>query len=86
MSDHTPQRELLAPHQIDDVARALIALTREVWVLADRQAMLETLLTEHGIDSSRIDSMQPDAALEAELSAKRDRLLSSVLDALGGAK
>jgi hypothetical protein len=82
MSHSTPPREILAQHQIDDIAMALIALTREVWVLSDRQAMLEKLLADHGIDCGEIDTMQPDEALEAELAVKRDRLLSSVIDAL----
>ena len=77
-------RQFLGPHQIDDVARALIALTREVWVLTDRQILLERLLDRHGIDTSALDTTDPDSAATAELDRRREQLLSAVLGQLRG--
>jgi len=70
----------LAPEQIDQVARALLALAREVWVLKDRQVVLEAVLAARGIDAQAlIDSHVPDAALSARLASERDRMLGEVL-------
>ena len=41
--------QALAPDQIDDVANALLVLARELWVVKDRQRVLEALLAENGI-------------------------------------
>lgn len=84
MSDRHESRRLLADHQIDDVARAVIALTREVWVLADRQVLLERLLREHGIDTGAIDRTEPDAETMAELDRRREQMLGAVLGQLRG--
>jgi hypothetical protein len=78
------ERRLLDDHQIDDVARALIALTREVWVLTDRQIMLERLLHQHGIDTSAIDAADPDAETAVVLDRRRENLLAAVLGQLRG--
>lgn len=84
MTDRHQTRRLLADHQIDDVARALIALTREVWVLTDRQVLLEGLLRRNGIDTAVIDTTEPDAETMAELDARREKLLGAVLGQLRG--
>lgn len=85
MSDTVKQRRILQPDQIDQLAEAVLALTREVWVTRDRMRILETVLAAHGLDvHDEIDKYQPDATLQAELDAERDRLLSRVVQALGG--
>jgi hypothetical protein len=84
-SDHTAQRRILADDRIDDLGEAIIALTREIWVLTDRQAVLEAVLTEQGIDCTAIDRHQPDAALTEKLAARRQLLLDNVLVALKAA-
>ena len=86
MTDTTPAHNVYRPEQIDLVADAVIALTREVWVLTDRQRVLEAVLTKHGIDTTaEIDAFTPDPALETLLAAKRDRLIGAVTRALSGA-
>ena len=86
MSDTTPVHTVFRPEQIDLVADAVIALTREVWVLTDRQRVLEAVLTKHGINAAaEIDAFTPDPAMEAALTAKRDRLIGAVTKALSGA-
>lgn len=80
--DTTPPRQILPAARIDDVAEAVLALTRELWVLTDRQMMLEALLTSHGIDVSGLDAMEPDAQMQARLTARRQVLLDNVLTAL----
>lgn len=81
-----PARQIFKPEQIDDVAEAVIALTRELWVTADRVAILEKVLEHRGVPvQAEIDAFQPDEAFQAELDAKRDRLLNAVLVALKAA-
>lgn len=85
MADLTPPRKILAPEQIDQVAQAVLALARELWVAVDRQIVLEAVLARHGIDaSSEIDALEPDAALQAKLDARRDRIIGAIASALNG--
>lgn len=85
MADRTPSRQILAPDQIDRVAEAVLAVTRELWVTRDRLMMLESVLLRHGIDAAaEIDTIDPDPALREKLDGARDRLIRSVADALNG--
>jgi hypothetical protein len=78
-----PPRRLLGPDRLDDVAEAVIALAREVWVLTDRQMVTERVLQAHGLDlTAQIDAFEPDAAFQATLDERRRRLLGSILTAL----
>lgn len=81
-SDHTAQRQILDGSRIDDLGEAIIALTRELWVLSDRQAVLEAVLADAGVPVERIDSYQPDEAMTQRLTARRQKLLDTVLSAL----
>ncbi len=86
MSDPTRKRQLIPPEHVDNVAAAVLALARELWVVADRQIVLEAILARHGIDAgAEIDGREPDTALQAKLDARRDRLVTAVSQALSGA-
>jgi hypothetical protein len=82
--DTTPSRRMLDERSIDDVANAIIALTRECWVIQDRQMLMEKVLTDAGIDMARIDDYQPDEAMREKLEARRTAMLAHVVDALKG--
>lgn len=84
-SDHTAPRRILPEERIDDLGEAILALTREIWVLTDRQAVLEAVLTGQGIDCSAIDRYQPDEAMTQALAARRQQLIDNVLVALKAA-
>jgi hypothetical protein len=76
-------RHLLASAQIDRLGEALLALTGEVWILTDRMAVLEAVLTQHGIDvSSAIERFVPSPDMEKALDAKRDKLIAAIIAAL----
>lgn len=81
-ADITAERRILPDARIDDLGEAIIALTREIWVLSDRQAVLEAVLAEEGIAIDRVDRYQPDAAMADRLAAKRQGLIDNVLAAL----
>ncbi len=84
LSDPPPYQRL-RPGQVDNLGEALLALARELWVVTDRLAIVEAMLEEKGVVvAEAIDAYQPDAALEAKLKIKRDRLVKAVEDALIG--
>jgi hypothetical protein len=80
--DKTAARQILPASRIDDLGEAIIALTREIWVLTDRQAVLEAVLSEQGVDMTRIATYQPDAEMADRLAAQRQQLIDNVLVAL----
>lgn len=81
-ADHTEHRQILDGSRVDDLGEAIIALTREIWVLSDRQAVLEAVLADAGLPVDRIDHYQPDEAMAAKLAARRQGLLDNVLSVL----
>lgn len=80
--DVTAQRQILPPTRIDDVAEAVLALARELWVVADRQIVTEALLVRHGITAQEIDAFQPDPETEARLDTRRRQIVDNLLVAL----
>lgn len=80
-----PDGEQLRPTQIDDVARALLSLTREVCVLTDRLAVLEAVLDQHGIDVSQaVDTHQPDDTLQQKITERTTTIIEDIVSALSG--
>jgi hypothetical protein len=78
-----PPRQMLPPERIDDVAQAVIAVTRELWVAVDRMTILEKVLSANGVDiSAAIDAYEPNESLQAELASKREKMLQSILRSL----
>jgi hypothetical protein len=75
--------KFLGPDQVDDLARAVITLAREVWVLRDRQRVLEAVLGEKGIDVAQaVEHYQPSAELQAKLDAERKAFVQGLMHAL----
>ena len=80
-----PPRRILRPDQLDNLGEAVIALTRELWVLSDRVAVLEALLAKKGVvEDGEVDAFQPDDAQQQDLKTRRERLLRTVETALYG--
>jgi hypothetical protein len=74
---------VLKPEDMDRLGAALITLTREIWVLKDRQRILEAVLEDAGVlDHSRIDSYAPDDGLSEALKTERQQLIDSVLESM----
>ena len=73
----------LQPADLDRLGKALITLAQELWVVKDRQRVLEAALAEKGITTSELlDGWQPDAALTQALEQDRAALIDSLLNAL----
>jgi hypothetical protein len=77
------RRRILGVDQIDDLGAAILTLTRELYVLTDRQLVLEAILVEQGLDLSALERFEPPPELQAKLNAKRDAMMLSVLRSLG---
>jgi len=74
---------VLNTEDIDQLGQAVITLTKELWILKDRQRILEAILADAGLlDRSVIESYKPDKELSETLSAERRQLIDSVLDTL----
>jgi hypothetical protein len=66
--------------RIDKLTQALMHLAGELWVMRDRQAVLERLLAEGGVSApTLIDSYRPDAALAEKLAAEREAFVASIV-------
>lgn len=67
-----------------EVLRSIAALAEQVWILKDRQRVLEAVLVRHGLDlRAEIDRFQPDAELVRALDEERRAFIQSVLQAFG---
>ena len=84
-SFNTPATEILKADHIDNVARAVLTLTREVAVLNDRVLVLEELLEQQGVVASEaIDTYQPSEAFQARADKSMQAITSAVIAALQG--
>ena len=74
---------VLKADDIDQLGQALLTLTKELWVLRDRQRILEAALADAGLlTAAAIDSYEPSAELKAALRTERQQLIDTVLDSL----
>ena len=86
-SYNMPPADAFGPDKIDDLGRAILTLTKEVCVLADRQAVLETMLEEAGVTNvEALDTYQPNEAAQARIDAKMQAIISSVLGEMWSAE
>lgn len=84
MPDTTPPRKILTETQVDDLGQAILALSRELWVLTDRVHTFEAVIEKHGISvTDEIEAYQPSEEETAARIAHSQRILQSVLGALG---
>lgn len=66
--------------RIDKLTQALLHVAGELWVMRDRQAVLERLLAEGGLSApTLIDSFRPEAAFAETLATEREAFVSSIL-------
>ena len=69
--------------RIDKLTQALMHVAGELWVVRDRQAVLERLLIEGGINApALIDNYRPDAGLAQSLETEREAFIARILSYL----
>lgn len=82
---NTPARETLIQADVAQLGSAVLALTREMWVLHDRVRTLEAVLERRGIDViAEIETFQPGPELQAERNAQGKVMVGNVINALAG--
>lgn len=68
---------------LDRLGKALITLAGELWVVKDRQRILEAVLEEKGIAASELlDNYQPGPELAEQLTKDRAAFIENLLDSL----
>ena len=73
----------LTVEDIDRLGQALISLTKELWIVKDRQKILEAALADAGVVlPETIDKYQPDEVLSQQLETERAQLIEQVLTTL----
>jgi hypothetical protein len=77
--ENSPQ--LLTSAQLDALGLAILSLSRELWVLKDRQIIMEAMLEARGLVLD-LDGYQPGPELAAKLARERDAFLSSLSQTL----
>ena len=79
----TDVEQNLRSEDIDRLGKALITLAKELWVLKDRQAILEAALQDAGITTSELlDNYEPGAKLSEKLSQERATLINELINTL----
>jgi len=80
---NAPERETLNNLDVAALGQAVMTLTKEIWVLTDRQRVMEAVLAQKGMDISKeIKTFQPDADMQAELKQEGSALIERVLGSL----
>ena len=86
-SFNLPDRTILPANSNDRLGLAILALTREIWVLKDRTMVLEEVLKTHGIDAAcEIEAFQPDEARAKRLGAEGNAIIAAITEILSGEK
>lgn len=69
--------------QLDDVARAVLTLAKELWITRDRQRALEAVLDSRGIAvTDLLRDYAPSGDAQRSLDAERDAFVRGIVDAL----
>ena len=84
-SYNKPARTTLLESDTSSLAEAIVSLTQELWVLADRQLVTEAILAKHGLDiAEEIDTFVPDEALQNRLDQRSRAIMARVFDSMAG--
>ncbi|MEE4454008.1 hypothetical protein [Novosphingobium resinovorum] len=74
--------DYLGSESVTDVARMLMALASEVWIMRDRQIVTEYLLeTKGSVTREDLDEFVPSGDLAAQITAERERFARLVAGA-----
>jgi hypothetical protein len=69
----------------DPVARLALTLAKELWLLKDRQLVLEAVLSRQGVAiRDLVENYQPDPEQQKLIAAERQRFVAEIIAALQG--
>ncbi len=69
--------------RIDDLAAAYVSVLGELWILRDRQAVLEEVLQHHNISATdEIDAFEPSGSFKSRLDSERQAWVRRMVGAM----
>jgi hypothetical protein len=82
-ADKKTEAEFLLHRRIDDLAAAYVSVLGELWIVKDRQAVLEEVLRRHNIAAAdEIDVFEPTGAFKATLDGERQAWVRRMVGAM----
>lgn len=82
-ADRKIEADFLLHRRIDDLAAAYVSVLGELWILKDRQAVLEEVLRRHDIPAAdEIDAFEPAGAFKAQLDSERQAWVRRMVGAM----
>lgn len=79
----TPRPTYLGSDRLDDLARMLTELASELWILKDRNMVLEALLAEAGVVTpASVEGHQPDGETAQRIAAERTAFTARIFGAV----
>lgn len=73
----------LGSDRLDDITRMLTEVASELWILKDRNMVLESLLAQAGVTTpAAIEAYQPDAATAQAIAAERAAFTARIFGAV----
>ena len=77
------ETDFLLHRRIDDLAAAYVSLLAEIWIVKDRQAILEQVLARHDIAAPEaVEQFEPDGKFKAQLDRERQAWVRGMVGAL----
>jgi hypothetical protein len=77
------EEDFLLHRRIDDLAAAYVSVLGELWIMKDRQAVLEQVLAQHNIPAAEaVEKFEPTGAFKAQLDAERQVWIRRMIGAL----
>lgn len=75
--------DYLRQRRVDDLAGAYVSLLGELWIIKDRQAVLEEVLAGHGIAAAdAIERFEPSGEFKQRLDSERQQWVRRMVGAL----
>jgi hypothetical protein len=77
------ERDYLLRRRVEDIAQAYVSLLGELWIIKDRQAVLEELLGKRGmITADEVERYEPEGEFKNRLDAERREWIARAVGAL----
>ncbi|WP_326696851.1 hypothetical protein OG909_05690 [Streptomyces sp. NBC_01754] len=77
------EHNYLGSDRLDELARMVTELASEVWILRDRNLVLEHLLASTGaVDPQELDGLRPEGEFAERVAGERDAFVSRVFGAI----
>ena len=77
------EHQYLAKRRVEDLAQAYVSLVSELWIIKDRQLVLEQVLAENGIAApEKVEHYEPKGEFKTRLDSERREWIRRMVGAL----